>query len=140
LRFWDSSALVPLVIQEDATAAIERLFGADPVVIVWWGTEVECVSAISRREREAELGPTEAQSALARLDTLAGGWSEVDPSEAVRQTARRLLRAYPLRAADALQLAAAIAAAEGVPRGTEFLTLDERLSSAASREGFTLTV
>ena len=140
MRFWDSSALVPLLVQEDATPAIERLFGADPQLVVWWATEVECVSAISRRERESELSPAQAETALTRLDALAGGWNEVDSSEALRLTARRLLRAYPLRAADALQLAAAIATAEGVTRGIELLTLDERLGNAARREGFTLTV
>jgi predicted nucleic acid-binding protein len=140
LRFWDSSALVPLLVEEDATPEVERLFEADPVLVVWWGTTVECVSAVSRRERESELDAEQAETALARLDALAVGWSEVDPSEGLRLTARRLLRAYPLRGGDALQLAAAIAVAEGVTRGTELLTLDARLGDAARREGFTLTV
>jgi predicted nucleic acid-binding protein len=54
----------------------------------------------------------------------------------VRQTAIRLLRVHPLRTADALQLAAAIAAAEDHPATLPFVTLDERLAQAAEREGF----
>jgi predicted nucleic acid-binding protein len=138
VRFWDSSAVVPLLIREDATHAIEQLFRTDPEVVVWWGAEVECVSAISRRERESSLDNAQAEAALERLDSLIAGWSEVEPSETVRRTARRVLRSYPLRAADALQLAAASAAAEGVPRDVEVVTLDERLANAARREGFAI--
>jgi predicted nucleic acid-binding protein len=43
---------------------------------------------------------------------------------------------HPLRAADALQLAAAVVAAEGIPASLSIVTLDERLAAAARREGF----
>ncbi len=58
------------------------------------------------------------------------------PSDAVRSTAQRLLRVHPLRAADSLQLAAAIIAAEHEPGTLEFVSLNARLNEAASREGF----
>ncbi len=48
----------------------------------------------------------------------------------------RLLRTHSLRAADALQLAAARAASEERPDTLPFVTLDERLALAAQREGF----
>jgi predicted nucleic acid-binding protein len=60
----------------------------------------------------------------------------VQPVTAVRTTAIRLLRVHPLRAADALQLAAAIVAAEDHPATLQLVTLDERLAQAAEREGF----
>ena len=63
-------------------------------------------------------------------------WAEIAPSARLRQTAERLLRVHPLRAADALQLAAAIVAADGDPETMAFMTLDERLALAARREGF----
>ena len=75
-------------------------------------------------------------AALERLDSLAEGWNEVQPVAAVRITARRLLRVHPLRTADALQLAAAVVAAEGVPASLDLVTLDDRLAAAARREGF----
>jgi len=48
----------------------------------------------------------------------------------------RLLRVHPLRAAGALQLAAAFSAAEQRPSSLEMITVDDRLASAAQKEGF----
>jgi predicted nucleic acid-binding protein len=136
LRFWDSSALVPLLIDEPTTVAAMRLYAADPSVVAWWAARTECLSGFTRREREGRLSPADVVRAMSRLTALAEQWQEVDPAEVVRTTAGRLLRTHPLRAADAFQLAAAIVAADGVPRSLPFVTLDARLALAASREGF----
>src|SRR6516164_6465469 len=82
---------------------------------VWWGSGVECVSALALDQRAETL-------ALDRLNQLASGWHEVDPTDLVRETAMRFLRVHPLRAADALQLAAAFIAAEQRPASLEMLT------------------
>jgi predicted nucleic acid-binding protein len=108
------------------------------VILAWWGTRVECISAVARLEREGRLSDAAASSALADLNVLAGGWNEIQPVEEVRETAGRFLRVHDLRAADALQLAAAFLASERRPPSLEFVTLDERLSAAARREGFVL--
>lgn len=105
-------------------------------MLVWWGTSVECISALARLEREGVMSPRDVSMALARLRALAQAWHEVQPHERVRARAERLLRVHPLRAADALQLAAAIEAAEGSPTG--FVCLDRRLGEAASREDLVL--
>jgi uncharacterized protein len=136
VKFWDSSAIVPLIVTEAPRDALLDLLAQDPVMMVWWGTPVECTSAIARREREGALRVIEAGRALERLRSLMGAWQEVLPSEAVRSTAQRLLRVHPVRAADSLQLAAAIIAAEREPATLEFVSLDDRLNEAASREGF----
>ena len=81
-------------------------------------------------------GGFDAAVAFARLDALSASWLQVEPSDEIRETARRLLRVHPLRAADALQLAAAYAAAERRPPTMTFVTLDDRLRTAADREGF----
>jgi len=112
------------------------LIEADPLMVVWWGTPVECASAIARREREESLSVAGATQAMERLRALEPSWNEVVPSTAVRTTAERLLRVHSLRAADALQLAAAIVAVDGEPSWLGFVCLDERLSEAAQREGF----
>lgn len=136
MRFWDSSAILPLILDEDQRETLLKLLEDDPVVVVWWAAAVECASAISRREREGALTLTESGAALSRLDLLAGSWHEVVPSDAVRTVARRLLRTHPLRAADSLQLAAAIVASEHDPSTIPFVGLDARLNEAAIREGF----
>jgi predicted nucleic acid-binding protein len=136
LRFWDSSAIVPLLVAEATTDSMRAIAQEDPVMLVWWATEVECVSAIARLERQDDLSSDATLTSLERLDALAEGWSEVQPVEAARRAARRLLRVHTLRAADALQLAAAIVAAEGHPASLDVVTLDDRLIEAARREGF----
>jgi predicted nucleic acid-binding protein len=136
MKFWDASAVVPLLLAEPATKTMQSLLAADPSVLAWWGTEVECASAIARLERDGHLDDRVASQALGRLKQLVGGWHEVDPSDAIREAAVRFLRVHALRAADALQLAAAFIAAERRPSSLEVVTLDDRLAVAARREGF----
>jgi predicted nucleic acid-binding protein len=138
VRFWDASAIVPLLVEEAATEHVLALAASDAEMLVWWGTPVECISALSRREREDALGAAVVVEAAERLRSLAEGWQEVLPADVVRTTAQRLLRVHPLRAADALQLAASIVAAENDPASLVFVCLDERLCEAAAREGFRL--
>jgi len=139
LRFWDSSALVPLLVAEPTTAALQALALRDAEILVWWGSGVECVSALSRLERDGGLDAAGAAIAFDRLKRLADGWHEIEPGEIVREVATRFLRVHPLRAADALQLAAAFIAAEHRPPSLQVVTLDERLAEAARKEGFVLT-
>jgi len=54
----------------------------------------------------------------------------------VREQAQRALRLHPPRAADSLQLAAALVAATHQPGALPFVCLDERLDDAAVRERF----
>lgn len=136
MRFWDSSAIVPLIVAEASTEAVQAIAEDDPVMCVWWATEVECVSALARLERDDAMTDATIITALERLDSLVQAWHEVQPIAALRGAARRLLRVHNLRAADALQLAAAVVAAEGLPASLEIVTLDERLAAAARREGF----
>ena len=135
MKFWDSSAVVPLLVREDRSGAAIAKLRQDPEVAVWWGTPVECASAVARLEREGAPADRVA-AAFARLDELARAWSEVEPHEDLRQIARRLLRVHPLRAADALQLAAAYLLSERRPPTLEVVTLDERVRLAALKEGF----
>ncbi len=132
--FWDSSAIVPLLVAEPCSRDAAALAKTVPGMIVWWATPVEVLSSLSRREREA--GPGTAEAARVLLRELSQAWAEVLPSEEARTGAARLLRTHPLRAADALQLAAALTWAERRPDGHRFATLDTRLAEAARREGF----
>ena len=139
MRFWDSSAIVPLLVLETSSEDVVAALAVDPDVLAWWGTPIECASALVRRERAGDLTAEGTSVALSRLDALRSTWGEIQPVERVRATAVRLLRTHPLRAAHALQLAAAIAAAEDHPETLPFVTLDQHLAEAASREGFAVT-
>ena len=140
MRFWDASAVVPLLQEEPAAAACRAVLAEDTAVVVWWGTEVECASVIGRQERMGALDATLVEEALGCLVDLQQRWVEVQPVGSVRTTARRLLRLHPLRSADALQLAAAIVCSEGEPGVLPFVCLDKRLADAARREGFPVVV
>jgi len=136
MRFWDSSAIVPLLTTQARTPAVRREFEEDSGLIVWWATDVECVSAIARLEREGVMSDLDMVEAMERLDAIARSWQEVSPGARLRTVAARLLRTHPLRAGDALQLAAALVVADDSPRTLPIVTLDERLARAAEREGF----
>lgn len=136
MRFWDASAIVPLLLDEGPSAACRAAYRTDPHLAVWWGTEVECASAVARCEREGAIDATTAGEALRRLDLLRQRWDEIQPVDDVRVRARRLLRVHPLRSADALQLAAAVVFADGAPAALPFVCLDGNLAAAAEREGF----
>lgn len=136
MKFWDASAVVPLLLDEDTSEAVGALKRADPLMAVSWLTVVECGSAIARAEHEQMLDQDEAAAAFTRLDNLARGWIEVEPTSDVRDIARRLLRAYRLRTGDAIQVASATLAAERRPATLELVTLDDRLETAALKEGF----
>ncbi len=136
MRFWDSSALVPLLLAQPRTERAKRLLEEDGEPVVWWGSAVDCASSIARLYRDGHLSGRDEQAARALLESLRSSWFEVQPGDGVREQALRLLRLHPLRAADALQLAAALEWA-GAPPDGGFVTFDDRLREAAQREGFT---
>ena len=138
MTFWDSSALVPLLIAEPATPSLQALGERNGKKLVWWATEAECASAITRRLRDRTLDSEGAAIAFQRLRHLARVWDEIEPSSVVREAAIRFLRVHPLRAPDSLQLAAAFIASEHRPMLVEFISLDDRLLDAARKEGFSV--
>jgi predicted nucleic acid-binding protein len=138
MRFWDSSALVPLCVHEPTSEALGKLLKEDSEVAVWWATPVECASALARLEREAILDAAGAAVAFERLDRLSAAWFHVEPIDEIREIARRMLRVHALRAADALQLAAAYIVAERRPPTITLVTLDDRVADAGAREGFVI--
>lgn len=136
MKYWDSSALVSLFVDEQETPRRKSLLREDRQVVTWWGSSVECASALHRLHRQGELDPDALAQAGTRLETLTTAWIEIEPSDPLRRRAVRLLRVHPLRAADALQLAAALVAVDENPRNLDFVSSDARLSEAAFREGF----
>ena len=138
MNFWDTSALVALSVEESRRQVALRVLEADEQIVVWWGTAIEYVAAVSRRERDGSLKTDEVTAHLGRLTALSQVWYEVQPSRRVKTVAQRLLRVHPLRAADSLQLAAALVAAEDEPASMGFVCFDARLNQAAAREGFAL--
>ena len=136
MKFWDSSALVPLLVTEETTNLRQGQYDIDPWAVVWFGTLAEIESSLVRRQRDGQLSVSDEAAARKRLSEITVQWTEVIPTNEVRSRAIRLLRVHPLRAADAFQLAAALIFCREQPQHLPFLTADQRLRTAASLEGF----
>jgi predicted nucleic acid-binding protein len=136
MRFWDSSALIPLFIRQDGTEAHLSLLSEDPQLVVWYGSSIECASAFNRLLREGFLAQNDFNSLQVRFETFSETWIETQPTDRLRERSIRLLRLHPLRAADSLQLAAALIVCEENPRTLPFVCGDLRLREAAAIEGF----
>jgi uncharacterized protein len=138
VRFWDTSGLVPLFVTEATTARAEQLYEDDSEIAVWTLTRVELLSAFSRRAREGAADRGSLERAQKEVIAASSRWIEVSQVSQVREHAERMVLNYPLRAADALQLGAALVAADSDPASLHFVTFDRRLGEAARREGFSV--
>ena len=140
VTFWDTSALVPLVVEEATSVACRRLLRERPDVVVWALTRTEMTSAIWRRARDGDLDMAAVPRALSRIAALGARWAEITDVDLVRDRAERLLAQHALRAADALQLAAALVLTRERPRNRDFVTADGALARAAASEGFRIVI
>lgn len=136
MKYWDSSALVSLLVEERESASRLELLEQDSSVVTWWGSQIECASALNRLHREGAIDAEELGRSLGQLRILSSSWLEVRPLQRVRNRAVRLLRIHPLRGADAVQLASALTASGEHPTTLDIVCSDVRLSQAAIREGF----
>lgn len=136
MRFWDTSAIVPLIVTEPGSTLVRDILRRDQNMVVWWSAEVECVSALSKVFRNKNFDRRDVERALERLERLLSSWSEIEPTDEVRVRAERLLFGHHLKAADGMQLGAALLWAEDRTRRAEFVSLDNQQRTAARREGF----
>jgi uncharacterized protein len=136
MKFWDTSALLPLCVNEPQSEQVQTVINQDGDLVVWWATLIEGFSAFARLRREEVFTGQEEFQARQVLTRLGNQWTEICAGNLVREQAARVLLLHPLRAADALQLAAALVWAGNQTPNLEFVCLDLRLRDAAAREGF----
>lgn len=138
VRFWDTSALLQLIVKQPHSAKVADLYVQSPNVVCWWGTRLEIISGLSRLNREQLLTEQELICAKERVEKLMASAQIVEPRDQVLNRAERILTIHALKAADALQLAAALCAIADQTNGSEFVSFDKNLRQAAQREGFKL--
>lgn len=136
MRFWDTSALVPLFVAERESGSAARWLREDPDVVVWTLAQVELLAALARRRRDEPAAARHLRIARRHFLGAWERWSEVTAVDVVRRHAERIVETHPLRASDALHIGAALVAAEDEPGTLEFVTLDRHQAAAAEREGF----
>ncbi len=138
MSFWDSSALVPLCINEPRSISAGKLWKQFPEKFVWWETSVEISSALARIERENKITAAQRQKAEKRLETLEKIWREIQPFIRVKELARTFPALYGLKAADSMQLASALVWCQEKPKNRDFISGDEKLIKVAETVGFTI--
>jgi hypothetical protein len=136
VRFWDASALVPTFLQETSTSKVRGWQAADSEITIWMMTRIEIISAIARKKRERPEFASLLSRAVREVHEAASTWVEISDAAAARLHAERIVLDYPLRAADALLLGAALVAADGDPQSLELVTLDRRLPRRLSARAF----
>ena len=139
IYFADTSALVKRYLNEAGSAYVRRLC-AEPQALIYQGflAPLEITSAFYRHYRAGDLS-VEALSFLLRSYAGHSGqeYRFVLYSEFLIDSAERLIAQHPLRALDALQLAAALWLRDNLPSVVPtpiFLSADERLIAAALQE------
>lgn len=138
--FWDSSAIVPLLVNEPKTRGAHAILKKDRNLTVWCLTYLEATSALNRRLRTDEIHFGHFRAGEERLKKLTHAWDQILFSDRLIQLSARLLRTHPLRTADSLQLAAALIAGGNDPSQVNFFSCDDRLNEAAEREGLRVLV
>ena len=133
--FWDSSALIPLVVEQQRSPSAKTLY-ARYAVVAWWGTEVEIRSGLTRLKRMGQITTSEFDQAKYLAEKVIETWRPIQCQTDLARSACKLLEQHPLTAADAMQLAAALEACEHIPHGYAFITADQRLAEAARLTGF----
>lgn len=136
MKFWDSSAIVPLIVDEEETDYCLKTLSGDQEMLIWCLSKVEVISALCWLVREKSLTETEFQKAKKRFSDIIERSHEVKAIQNVRARALRLLEVHPLHAADACQLASALVATREEPDRLAVICFDQRLMKAAIKEGF----
>jgi predicted nucleic acid-binding protein len=135
MRFWDTSALVPLLASEAASKAASEFYRIDQEITVAWTAGIECTSACVRKYRERRISDDQLTLLLERLRTLSRSWNFTEATLDLRISAERLVARHGLRSGDAIQLASALAVASATGPEAELVCFDRRLALAATAEG-----
>lgn len=138
MNFWDTSGLLPIFVEEKTSKTLRSLFEdrTEEGIVIWTLTPVEFLSSICRLDRMRQMTGEQARAVISRFNEIRDTFNVVRDVETVKDQAERLLRIHSLKAADALQLAAALVSCDNNPRTCSFVSVDDKLAEAAFKEGF----
>lgn len=132
IAYFDTSALIPLVVSEPGSPIAERIWDqADRIVSVRL-LYAEARAALAQARRMGRVDPHQLPGLVADLDALYGQLDRVEVDDALVYRAGRLADDHDLRGYDAVHLAALLAVADDQ---TVFACGDIPLSAAASLHG-----
>ena len=132
IAYFDTSALIPLIIDEPSTDRCARLWdGADRVVSARL-LYPEARAALARAERTRRISPRQHAAAIAELENLSGQIDHIELTARLARVAGDLAQVHGLRGYDAVHLAAAASALDGQ---LVVVTGDVELAKAARSMG-----
>lgn len=137
MRYFDASALVKRYVREDGTTKVRRLLGSN-VPVTSRLSAVEIASALARRAREGAFSEADRDDAIAALEADLASILVVELTNEIAVRAQTLVRRYPLRAGDAVQLASCLYVQDELGEKTSFIGFDDRLTDAARSEGLSV--
>lgn len=137
--YWDTSALVSVMIEEPASGRVFSFLGEHGNLESYTSlfTFLEIESALQRRLNDRSLAVEDANIARAAAGRFRKKAKVINADENILDVALHYQKIYALRAGDALQLASARIGAKS-PLDVQFMCLDKLLSQAAFQEGFEL--
>lgn len=136
VAFWDTSAIVPLCVFQEASHAARREHRNFPAKALWWGTHVEVRSSFARLIQNGDIDQAGFETAVKKWIAISQRSRELPPSLRVLEIASDLPDKYGVRALDAFQLAAAMVWCAEKPRNRPFICANKRLGDAAADAGF----
>jgi len=137
MRYFDASALVKRYVDEPHSELVRELLGQGDVTTARL-TEAEVSSVVVRRWREGALSARQRDLILQMLRADLAVIDVVELVPAVMALVHDLLIRHPLRAGDALQLAASLYLQREIGTQLEFVGFDHQLNRAAEAEGLTV--
>ncbi|MDQ0728906.1 type II toxin-antitoxin system VapC family toxin [Microbacterium sp. W4I20] len=131
--YFDTSAFVPLLLQEPGTPVASRLWDEGLAVFSSRLIIVETAAAIAMSRRMGRVSPDQAEELGAACDELVSQLTLVEAAPTVVETAAELAGRHGLRGYDAMHLASVSMV---LTTGVLFASGDQRLLAAALAEGF----
>ncbi|MBA2609009.1 MAG: type II toxin-antitoxin system VapC family toxin [Actinobacteria bacterium] len=110
--YFDTSAIVPLLVMEPGSDAARRLFDSVDIVTSSRLLYAEARAALAAARRAARLDLAGLRDAVAGLEDLYASMERIEPSERIVRRAGDLAELHRLRGYDAVHLASAEAIAE----------------------------
>lgn len=135
IDYFDSSAFVKRYVVEVGTDSVMALLRAGSAPAIARIGQVEAAAAIARRTRDGALTAKQRDRLLGRVAQDFTECRVIELTAIITRLSIRLLRRYPLRAADSIHLASAVWLRDGLDGSVRFVCADTALERAARAEG-----
>ena len=132
ISYFDTSAVVPLIVDEASTELCSRAWNDSTRVVCARLLYPEARAALARAERIGRLDGSQLRGAVAELDSIIAQVDHIEVTAALAQEAGELAEAHGLRGHDAVHLAAAAAVHDN---DLVLVTGDTSLAAAARALG-----